>query len=101
VTFAYWSIRRRRSASSGRSDCFINLCGRPKAWEFGKEHPLQEKQEYRRLQEETILATIRQYNPDIPVEHNMDFGHSNPQICMPYGGSVRLNSAGKSIAIRF
>lgn len=77
------------------------LVGRPKAWEFGKERSLVEKLEYRKLQQETILATVRHYNPDIPVVQNLDFGHTNPQICMPYGSTARLSGSRKELYVNY
>ena len=77
------------------------LVGRPKAWEFGKERSLTEKQEYRILQAEITLATIRSYNTNIPVVQNLDFGHTHPQICLPYGSAVRLRSDRQSIRLTF
>jgi len=77
------------------------LVGRPKSWEFDK--PLSEAQRkaYKREQREVILKTIRQYNAEIPVVQNMDFGHTDPQIPMPYGGSYRIDVSRKTISAFF
>lgn len=77
------------------------LVGRPKAWEFNRQSSIQEKREYRQRQQQTLLATVRQYNPDVPVVQNMDFGHTNPQICLPYGGQVKMDGTRKAISITF
>jgi len=77
------------------------LVGRPKAWEFGNERSLEKKLEYRKIQQETILATVRHYNSDIPVVQNLDFGHTNPQICMPYGSMVKLDNSRKEIYVNY
>jgi len=42
-----------------------------------------------------ILETVRRYNKDIPVVQNMDFGHTEPQIPMPYGNNIRFDSKEK------
>ena len=73
------------------------LVGRPPAWAFNKQHTVEEKSEYRQKQRETTLAVIREYNKTIPVVQNMDFGHTDPQIPMPYGGQVVINSKKASI----
>ncbi|MEK7530661.1 MAG: S66 peptidase family protein [Patescibacteria group bacterium] len=73
------------------------LVGRPKAWEFNKQHTAPEKDVYRKSQRETTLAAIREYNKKIPVVQNLDFGHTDPQIPMPYGGVVIINSKKASI----
>lgn len=77
------------------------LVGRPKAWEFDRQRSLEQKLEYRKRQDETILKTVRQYNEQVPVVQNMDFGHTNPQVCMPYGAPVKIRSGQSSVRIRF
>lgn len=77
------------------------LVGRPKAWEFDKQNTPQQKDEYRKNQREVILHAIRQYNLDIPVIQNLNFGHTDPQIPMPYGGLVRIDSNNKKIFANF
>ena len=77
------------------------LIGRPKAWEFNKQQSLEERKAYRAKQREITLDVIRQYNKAAPVIQNMDFGHTDPQICLPYGKSVRINSSAKKIFAEF
>ena len=77
------------------------LVGRPKAWEFGRERSLTEKQDYRKQQAETTLATLRSYNASISVVQNLDFGHTHPQICLPYGAAVKVNSDSRTICLNF
>ncbi|MEN9390695.1 MAG: hypothetical protein RLZZ283_795 [Candidatus Parcubacteria bacterium] len=73
------------------------LVGRPKAWEFNKQLTAEEKATYRKTQWDITLSTIREYNKTIPVVQNMDFGHTDPQIPMPYGGQVVIDSIKASI----
>ncbi len=40
-------------------------------------------------------------NKDIPIIQNMDFGHTNPQIPMPYGGQIRIDQINKKIFTGF
>lgn len=77
------------------------LMGRPKAWEFDKPHTTAEKAAYRETQREIVLNTVRHYNAKIPVVQNLDFGHTDPQIPMPYGGRVRLASRMQQITAEF
>ncbi len=67
------------------------LVGRAKAWEFNKQTSTEEKLKYTRTQQETILKAVRTYNQSIPVIQNMNFGHTDPQVPMPYGGMVRID----------
>ena len=77
------------------------LVGRPKAWDFDKQNTLEEKEAYRATQRKTVLKTVRAYNPDIPVVQNLDFGHTDPQVPMPYGGKVRIDLSEKRIFANF
>lgn len=77
------------------------LIGRPKAWEFDKQNSIEEKTEYRKKQRDAILETVRIYNTSISVVQNLDFGHSDPQICLPMGQIVRIDPVKQAIKIRF
>ncbi len=77
------------------------LVGRPKAWEFDKQNSKEEKEDYRKQQREAILETVRKYNKEIPVVQNLDFGHTDPQIPMPYGKPVRIDAENKKIFVNF
>ncbi len=77
------------------------LVGRPKAWEFDKQNSKEQKEEYRKKQRETILEVVRKYSRSVPVVQNLDFGHSDPQIAIPYGMPTRLDSEKKKISITF
>ena len=77
------------------------LVGRPKAWEFGKEKNTAQKSEHRKSQREAILKAVRSYNKTVPVIQNMDFGHTNPQIPLPYGKTIKINSDQKKIFVEF
>ncbi len=77
------------------------LVGRPKAWEFDKQMDVNEKARYREEQRTCIRDIVRKYNPHIPIVQNMDFGHTDPQIPMPYGGVVRIETQDKKIFATF
>lgn len=77
------------------------LVGRPKAWHFNKQNTTEQKAEHRKEQREAILKIVREYNKTVPIIQNMDFGHTDPQICMPYGSKVRILSSEKKIFAEF
>lgn len=77
------------------------LIGRAKAWEFDNQKTPEEKDAYRKEQYDAILGAVRAYNQDIPVIQNMNFGHTDPQIPMPYGGRVRIEGGEKKIFASF
>ncbi len=75
--------------------------GRAKAREFDKPRNSEERATYRKEQQDTITETVRAYNKEIPIIQNMDFGHTEPQIPMPYGGKIRIDSGNKQIFATF
>jgi len=77
------------------------LVGRPKAWESDKQNRTEQKEEYRKQQREAISEIVRKYNSSIPIVQNLDFGHSDPQIPMPYGSKVRIDTQNKRIFANF
>ncbi|QQR78142.1 MAG: LD-carboxypeptidase [Candidatus Moraniibacteriota bacterium] len=77
------------------------LVGRPKAWEFDTQKSSEEKEEYRKKQREATLQIIRQYNKTAPIVQNVDFGHTDPQIPMPYGMPVQINAENKEVIVNF
>jgi len=77
------------------------LMGRPKAWEFDKQKTTEEKESHRVEQHEAVLKTVRSYNKDIPIIQNMNFGHTDPQIPMPYGNKVRIVANEKKLYATF
>lgn len=68
------------------------VVGRPKAWEFDNQRAEQQKVKYKSEHRDMTLKIVRKYNDTIPIVQNVDFGHTDPQIPMPYGGMLRLES---------
>ena len=77
------------------------LVGRPKTWEFNKQLSLDQKSEYKKQQRQTVIKTIRDYNKDIPIVQNVDFGHTAPQIVIPYGGMAKIDPTNKKIYLSY
>lgn len=77
------------------------LVGRPKAWEFDKQKDSAQKNEYKKEQRDIIVKTIREYNSQIPIIQNLDFGHTAPQIVLPYGGVARIDSSSQKIFLSY
>lgn len=77
------------------------LVGRPKAWEFDKQLTSEQKADYKQKQQQTVVKTIREYNTHIPIIQNIDCGHTAPQIPLPLGQGVKINSQTKQIHLRY
>lgn len=77
------------------------VIGRAKAQEFHMLRSPEERATYRKEQQETILKTVRAYNKKIPIVQNADFGHTEPQIPMPYGNKLRIDSDNQKLFATF
>lgn len=77
------------------------LVGRPKSRALHFQPSSMERQKYRDNQQKIILDMVRKYNPHIPIVQNLNFGHTDPQIPMPYGGKCRINCEAKEIIVTF
>ncbi len=77
------------------------LVGRAKAWEFDKPNSFEEKETYRENQIKAFEKALSLYNPNIPLVQNLNFGHTDPQIPMPYGNKVRIDCEHKRIFATF
>ncbi len=77
------------------------LMGRAKAWEFNKPQATAKKAAYRAAQRDVVVATVRRYNGQIPIVQNLDFGHTDPQIPMPYGSRARIDADKREIWASF
>ncbi|HEX8348735.1 MAG TPA: S66 peptidase family protein [Hymenobacter sp.] len=77
------------------------LVGRPKAWHYDQPLSPAQKAAYRQQQRETVVHTIRSYNPSIPIVQNVDFGHTDPQIVLPGGQVARIMGSEKRIFLTY
>ncbi len=77
------------------------LVGRPKSWEFDKQNSDEQKEKLKQGQREMFLEIVRKYNPAVPIIQNIDIGHTSPQICLPSGKKMAINSINKTIEVEF
>jgi len=77
------------------------LIGRAKAWSF--EQPLTPEAglAYRREQRDAVLRAFAEYAPDTMVVFDVDLGHTDPQVVVPYGGLVRVDGPGRDITVHY
>jgi muramoyltetrapeptide carboxypeptidase LdcA involved in peptidoglycan recycling len=77
------------------------MAGRPKAWSFDHPNAPEQKTGYVERQREAILQAAARYNPDAMIVFDVDFGHTDPQLVIPYGGRVRLDGPARRIMVRY
>ena len=77
------------------------LVGRAKAWDFARRTTIEERHAYAAQQREAVLRALAQYAPDALVVLNVDIGHTDPQLIVPYGGTIRIDPRARSITVRY
>ncbi|MEU8263534.1 S66 peptidase family protein [Micromonospora sp. NPDC048999] len=77
------------------------VVGRPKAWDFDKPHTPEQRREWSEAQREAILKALAPYADDPVVVFDVDLGHTDPQLIIPYGGEIRVDAVEHRIAVRY
>jgi muramoyltetrapeptide carboxypeptidase LdcA involved in peptidoglycan recycling len=77
------------------------LMGRAKAWERTRPATIEEREAYARAQREAVLLAWERYNPNAPIVFDVDFGHTDPQLIIPYGGLVRIDGPARAISVLY
>jgi len=77
------------------------LMGRAKAWSFEARNDAGQRAAYRRAQHQAVLRAVSEYAPDIMVVFDVDLGHTDPQLVIPYGGTVTVDGPGQKIIMMY
>ncbi|MEV4811235.1 S66 family peptidase [Micromonospora avicenniae] len=77
------------------------VVGRPKAWEFDKPHTLEQRIAWGEAQRAAVTRALTAYNPDAVVVFDVDLGHTDPQLIIPYGGEMRIDAVQRRISVRY
>ncbi|MCW3838742.1 hypothetical protein ONA70_01340 [Micromonospora yasonensis] len=77
------------------------MVGRPKAWDFDKPHTLAERRAWGEAQREAITRALADYVDDPVVVFDVDLGHTDPQLIIPYGGEIRVDAIERRISVRY
>lgn len=77
------------------------MIGRPKAWDFSQQKNTSEKNAYKKAQQDVVLSVVREYNNNLIIVQNVDFGHTDPQIVLPVGGHAKLSPANNEVIFNY
>ncbi len=77
------------------------LLGRAKAWYFLTPKTREEKAAYIRDQRQAVLRAFTEYAPETMLVFDVDFGHTDPQLVIPYGGLIRVDGPARTIAVAY
>lgn len=77
------------------------LMARAKTWSFEHPNSPEEGARYAAEQREAVQRALRAYAPGMMAVFDVDFGHTDPQIVIPYGGSVRVDGLDRRITVTY
>ncbi|MCX0247353.1 S66 family peptidase [Streptomyces drozdowiczii] len=77
------------------------LMGRAKNWSFDKPLDAEAGALYRREQREAVLRALAEYAPDTMAVFDVDCGHTDPQVVIPYGGVIRVDGVARRIVVTY
>ncbi|MEV7079235.1 S66 peptidase family protein [Streptomyces sp. NPDC093516] len=77
------------------------LMGRAKTWSLERRNSPPEAARYAAEQREAVLRAMRTYAPDTTIVFDVDFGHTDPQVVIPYGGTVRVDGPARRITVGY
>ncbi|WP_449348971.1 S66 family peptidase [Streptomyces shaanxiensis] len=77
------------------------LMGRPKSWSFERPNSPAEADRYAAEQREAVLQAMRVYAPTTTIVFDVDYGHTDPQLVIPYGGLVRVDGPARRITVTY
>jgi muramoyltetrapeptide carboxypeptidase LdcA involved in peptidoglycan recycling len=77
------------------------LFARAKAAVFGRPADPGERDRYRAEQRTAVLRAFAAYSPGAMVVFDVDFGHTDPQWVLPYGGAVTVDGPARTITAHY
>ena len=74
---------------------------KPKAWSTTSPLDEGERMAYRLDQETAVLRALHEYNPDAMAVFGPDFGHTDPQYIIPFGGQMKVDGPSRTISVTY
>jgi muramoyltetrapeptide carboxypeptidase LdcA involved in peptidoglycan recycling len=60
-----------------------------------------ERTQFAADQRASILRALDEYNPGVPTVFGLDFGHTDPQIVIPHGASMTVDSINRTVTVTY
>lgn len=77
------------------------LMGRPKTWSLDRRNSPEQSALYAREQHAAVARALDAYAPDTMAVLDVDFGHTDPQLVIPYGGTARVDGPARRITVTY
>ena len=77
------------------------VCAKAKAW--SPQAPLEEarRTRFRAEQETAVMRALHEYNASAMAVFGPDFGHTDPQYIVPFGGVMTVDGPARRITVRY
>ncbi|GAA2516933.1 LD-carboxypeptidase [Pilimelia columellifera] len=72
-----------------------------KASNLRRDATMDQRRRYRAGQREAVLRALAMYNPSAMAVFDVDFGHTDPQWILPYGGSVTVDGPARRVIAHY
>lgn len=73
----------------------------PKAWDRDVGQSVSERIRFAQDQKAAMLRALVEYNPDVPTVFGLDFGHTDPQVVIPYGGLMTVDGISRTVTVTY
>ncbi|MBB2894543.1 S66 peptidase family protein [Flexivirga oryzae] len=77
------------------------LWGRPPVGDHEHQVSVDDASAIRAEQRDAVLRAVDEYAPDLVVALDVDYGHTCPQLLLPYGGKVTVDGESRTITAHF
>ena len=79
----------------------LTVVGKPKAWDREIGQPESIRAAFRADQYAAVHRAVREYQPGALVVCGPDFGHTDPQHVLPYGGQITVDGPLHRITVTY
>lgn len=77
------------------------LVGRALASDIADVRTVEQRRTYREEQRAAVVRAFAHYNPDAMIVFDVDFGHTDPQWVLPYGGTMTVDGPARRIIAHY
>ncbi|GAA4901728.1 S66 family peptidase [Stackebrandtia albiflava] len=81
--------------------CGALLMGRPKCWSFDHLNDEAARARYLADQNAAVMRAMTEYAPETPVVLNVNFGHTDPNLVLPYSGPIRVDGPARRLTVTY
>ena len=77
------------------------VVAKPKAWNHERKNGAATRETFRNDQRDAVLEVFAIYNPGALVVIGPDFGHTDPQYVIPYGGQMTVDGPTRRVTMTY